>query len=65
MFAFGSYFGSYETNILIYMFLESRNTKGNNTTKVIMMLRKDCSMVVPKKTKETIKAAIPTATFNP
>jgi len=30
-----------------------------------MIVIKDCSIVAPKKTKETIKAAIPTATFNP
>lgn len=29
------------------------------------MAIKACSIEAPKKTKETIKAAIPTATFNP
>ena len=29
------------------------------------MAKKDCSIVVLKNTNETIKAAIPVATFNP
>ncbi len=49
----------------MYKFLESLKTKGNNTINEITIAKKDCSIVTPKNTNETIKAAIPTATFNP
>jgi hypothetical protein len=51
--------------MLMYRFLESLKTKGNNTIKVITIAINDCSIVHPKNTNETIKAAIPTATFSP
>ncbi len=49
----------------MYKFLANLKTKGNKTIKVITIDKNDCSIVVPKNTNETIKAAIPTATFNP
>ena len=49
----------------MYKFLESRKTNGNNRISVITMAIKDCSILAPKNTNETIKAAIPTATFKP
>lgn len=49
----------------MYKFLESRKTNGNRTTNEMTIAKNDCSIVTPKNTNETIKAAIPTATFNP
>lgn len=49
----------------MYRFLERRKTNGNNTIKEITIAKNDSSIVVLKKTNETINAAIPTATFNP
>ena len=49
----------------MYKFLDSRKTKGNNTMRVITIAINDSSIVALKNTNETIKAAIPTATFNP
>jgi len=51
--------------MLMYKFLESLSTNGNNRIKVITIAINDCSMLAPKNTNETIKAAIPTATFKP
>jgi len=49
----------------MYRFLESLKTNGNNRIKVITIIKKDSSIEVLKNTNETIKAAIPTATFKP
>jgi hypothetical protein len=51
--------------MLMYRFLESLKTNGNNRINVATMIRKDSSTDVLKNTNETIKAAIPTATFKP
>lgn len=47
------------------MFLDNRKIKGNKTTKVAIMVTNAYPILAPKNTKDTIKAATPTATFNP
>jgi hypothetical protein len=47
------------------MFLDHRNTKGNEIINDTIMTAKATFRFVLKNTKEIIKAAIPIATFKP
>ena len=49
----------------MYMFLDQRKTNGNKTISEAIIAIKATFRLEPKITNEIIKAAIPTATFNP
>lgn len=49
----------------MYMFLDKRKTNGNETISEAIIEMKATFRLEPKIKKEIIKAAIPTATFNP